>query len=198
MRTNGRVGVESALGRSRTMPWVARVVAILGWGTSIGAGLAFAACEGDTPRPAEVLAAIPRQRVGTLGSGVTVELPVDLVVQPFSRALFATSADGGYRFYLGERPETLVEAMATFKEEVVGLGWEIEGEQHFATALRVDLFKGPKQQRLYRQTWLVGLEAPDDKPRTAVCEALAREPHRARLDEVLRRVCEGLQSTPAP
>ncbi len=158
----------------------------------------LAACEGEAPRPAEVIAAIPRQRVATLGSGVTVELPIDLIVQPFQRALFATSADGGYRFYLGERPELLVEAMATFKDEVTGLGWEIEGEQHFATALRVDLFKGPKQQRLYRQTWLVALQAPDDKPRTAVCEALAREVHRARLDEVLRRVCEGVQVAPTP
>lgn len=135
----------------------------------------------------------------TLDGVLAIDIPIDLVVQPQRQAVLATSADGGYRFYLAHRPgATLPAELGGLKDELLGLGWEVVSEQHFESAVLVSLVRGPKTSRTYRELWLV-----EGSGRVAICEAIARDAYRARLGDPLRKTCQAMRLTapaeaPAP
>ncbi|MCC6623675.1 MAG: hypothetical protein IT385_20625 [Deltaproteobacteria bacterium] len=157
----------------------------------LGPALLGTSC-GDAPIPTATGAALASRTWRTLDGKLEVDLPMDLMVQPQTRAVLGTSSDGGFRFYLGVAPEpTLPEQLGAMKDELIGLGWEIEGEQHFESAVRLELARGKKPNRLWRGTWIVS--GPGG---VLVCEGIARDAHRMRLDDPLRATCQAVRRLP--
>jgi len=151
-----------------------------------------AACGADAPPPppgSVELTAIPTRTIRTRDEVLEIDLPTDLAVTVQERSLMGTSADGSFRFFLEHRPgETLPTVLGTFKDELLGLGWEPMEEQHFETATTVRMGRGPKQARYLRQIWII-----EGHGRVAVCEGIARDPQLGRLGEPLRDLCQTLR-----
>jgi len=159
----------------------------------MGAAIALSACAEDAPQPALALAALPAHAEHTRDGVVTADVPGDLHVSMQERSLWGTSADGSFRLYLEHRPgEPLAKVLGGQKDELLGLGWELIEEQHFANAVMVQMAQG-KKPRLLRQLWI--LEASG---RVVVCEAIASELQVVRLGLPLRRLCQSLRIEPVP
>ena len=127
----------------------------------------------------------------TLDGVLAIDLPIDLMVQPQQGAILATSADGGYRFYLGYLADTTLPAeLGAVKDELISLGWSVEAEQHFESAVSLALVRGPKAGRTWRTLWLVSGDG-----KVVLCDGLAREGYRARLGDILRKTCQAMRFT---
>jgi len=147
---------------------------------------------GDAPVPTLGGAALASRAWKTLDGKLAVDLPMDLMVQPHTHAVLGTSSDGGFRFYLGVASEPSLPAqLGAMKDELIGLGWEVDGEQHFESAVRLDLARGKKPNRLWRATWII-----TDEVGVIVCDGIARDAHRMRLDDPLRATCQGVRRLP--
>lgn len=149
--------------------------------------------EAEAPAPTNVLPTeLPTHTETTRDGRVAADVPTDLLVTLQERALMATSADGSFRLYVEHRPgETLPEVLGSLKEELIGLGWEGVEEQHFENAVLVQMARGPKPQRIRRETWIITASG-----RVVICEAIAGEPQGARLGAPLRKLCQALRVTP--
>jgi len=156
--------------------------------------LGATACAGDAPT-AEVEGTSVASKVWrSLDGSMRLTLPMDLLVQPQRRSVLGTSSDGGYRFYAGLAGQTtLPEQLGLLKDELIGLGWEVEGEQHFESAVRVDIARGKKPNRIWRTTWII-----DERGQVILCEGLAREAYRLRLGDPLRAICQAVELTAEP
>ena len=122
----------------------------------------------------------PSSRARSRDGHLSAEIPVDLVVQPFASTIMATSPDGSFRLHLEPRPGGLLEVLGPLKDELIGLGWEIESEKHFASAIHLQLGQGLARARVTRAIWLlernptpVSQVEPAAKPSTATPTAPA-------------------------
>lgn len=174
---------------SRRVPIAALAGALL---TIVSAGPG--ACgEGEEPTPSTVVVTELPTRSETTRDGLLVaELPTDLLATIQERSLMGTSADGSFRLYVEHRTdEKLPEVLGAMKDELIGLGWEAVEEQHFESAVLVQMGRGPKQQRLHRETWIIAASG-----RVLVCDAIAGEYQVGRLGAPLRKLCQTLRVTP--
>lgn len=106
----------------------------------------------------------PSTRASTRDGHLRAEIPIDLVVQPFASSLMATSPDGSFRLQLEPRPGGLLEVLGRLKDELIGLGWELESEKHFQSAIHLQLGQGLAKSRVTRAIWLVERSPPPANP----------------------------------
>lgn len=154
------------------------------------------ACEGAEPAQAplsDVAPPVASVRVAPRDARFSVELPSDLLVQPFTSSILATSADGAFRVFVESRPGRLLEVLGQLKDELIGLGWEVTQEKHFQTATLLTLGQGPSRSRYERSIWLVQAE-----PDTLICDAQARSHGTSRLGASHRVLCQTLGIGPPP
>lgn len=146
---------------------------------------AVASSQPATPVPLATARTAPRD------GSFSLALPADLLVQPFTSTVMATSADGTYRVFVETRKASLLEALGQLKDELIGLGFEVVEERHFETATLLNLGQGTARNRLERSIWLIqtgpGL--------TLLCDGLARAYAVPRLGAAHRAVCQTLSPT---
>lgn len=138
--------------------------------------------------------ALASNRVAPVDGGFSIELPVDLLVQPFASTIMATSADGAFRLFVEGRAGRLLEVLGQLKDELIGLGWAVTQEKHFETATLLTLSQGAGRTRLDRAVWLVETGAVAATPKTLICDAQARTHGIMRLGAPHRLVCQTLKS----
>lgn len=182
-RRRGGGARARAAGRLAVLVGLAALAA--GWGCDDGAA-------GPAEPAPDAEAAPTTTSVLSRDGIVAAHLPVDLVPFAFADAMAGTSLDGGYRVYVRHLAEAgLVKAAGAVREDLVGRGWEVEGERHFETAVEVRLTKGTPPHGAGRVAWVVARQG-----RIVLCEGIASEAHAARLDEPLRRQCQRLEVSP--
>ncbi len=158
-------------------------------------GLGASACAegepvaaGDTPpRPTH-------QRVQTRDGVLAADLPVDLVVHRHERAILGTSADGERRVYLRHLPhDAIIRVSGHAKDALIGRGWEIDGEQHYETAIEVRAVHRTGKTRRLRVLWII-----ERAGRVLSCEGGDRFEAQAELQALLRSLCQAVELEPAP
>ncbi len=97
----------------------------------------------------------PSSRARSRDGRLTADIPVDLVVQPFASTIMATSPDGSFRLHIEPRKGGLLEVLGPLKDELIALGWELESEKHFASAINLQLGHGVARSRVTRAIWLL-------------------------------------------
>lgn len=186
--------------RSPTMSrWARLCCAGLCW-----VGLSASGCESENTNatgsgdgPTEVGQAEPTTqtplataRTAPRDGSFSLALPADLLVQPFTSTVMATSAEGAYRVFIETRQSSLLEALGQLKDELIGLGFEVTEERHFEMATLLNLGQGAARNRLERSVWLI--QAGPDL--TLLCDGLARAYAVPRLGAAHRAVCQTLTS----
>lgn len=193
---------------ARTLPGL-RAPTRSRWARPCWAGLCWLAlsvpgCESESESapgsglgPTEVASSAPATqpplataRAAPHDGSFSLSLPADLLVQPFSSTLMATSAEGAYRIFVEARKTSLLEALGQLKDELIGLGFEVTEERHFEAATLLNLSQGTARNRLERSVWLIGA-GPE---LTWLCDGLARAYAVPRLAAAHRAVCQTLSS----
>jgi hypothetical protein len=133
----------------------------------------------------------------------------------------ATSPDGSFRIHMEPRTGGLLEVLGPLKDELIGLGWELESEKHFASAINLQLGQGLARNRVTRVIWLLErnptppgqpdrlepapkppappVAAPASPPNTkptavsVLCEAQAKGPGLYRLGAAHRGICQSIE-----
>jgi hypothetical protein len=160
-------------------------------------GVAGAAgCHKGDERAAAEAAASKAQQVKDRQGVLTVTLPVDLLVHRHDAAIQATTADGGLRLYLAHQPdEKLIRLVGNAKDVLRKRGWDTKRERHYEQAVELNLERGGVSGVVFevRTLWWVRVGG-----RVLLCDGVAGEDHRARLEEILLPLCQQVVLEPLP
>jgi hypothetical protein len=159
----------------------------------------MAACSGEEEAvPVVVASEIGTNTVNSRDGRLSAEIPIDLMVSTFDRAIVATSADGSFRVYIERQDDTVpvAAALGALKDEVIGLGWSVDSEKHYDAAVQLQMTHNAKGHQAERGLWFVTKNVGDVQ-QVALCDGIGRDAQLDRAQQPLRTICQSI-AFPSP